>query len=97
MLLNSIVEEHSDRRGCIACDDTIDFVNDMTELVDRVNDADSKLVALDIALLTVEEAIEALDNVDDSYGAIGVLIFETIELTRKTKINCTDLDIISKQ
>ena len=96
ILLNSIVEDHSDRRGFIACDDTFDFINDMTGLIDRVNDTDNKLVALDIVLLTLEEAMEALGNADDSYGAIDGFIFETIELIRTTIINCVDMDIKSK-
>lgn len=65
----------------------------MEDLLDKVRDTDNTLLALDIAFLILDEAIEAFQYADDSNGEIGSLVSETIDLIGETAIEGDALDI----
>ncbi|GJM75806.1 hypothetical protein HMSSN036_80220 [Paenibacillus macerans] len=55
------------------------------------------LLAVDIALLLMEEAIEAFGYADDSDGDIGVMAEEALELVGEIAEESRDLDVEQRQ
>ena len=69
-LMNSIVRKYMGREGFIDYRHSIDFANEMLELLDKVDQTyrvnHNFLLALDISVLILEESIEAFQYSDDS-------------------------------
>ncbi|MGB9813896.1 MAG: SWIM zinc finger family protein [Thermovenabulum sp.] len=92
-LIDSIVRKYKDRDGFISYRETYDFVSEMEDLLEKVRDTEDILLALDIAFLVLEKAVEAFQYADDSDGNIGFLVSETIEVIGDIVANSQDLDI----
>ncbi|MFB5763628.1 hypothetical protein [Paenibacillus medicaginis] len=78
-LIDSIVKKYTGREGLIPYRETHNFT---TELLAVLQDADKTadaLLELEIALLVLEEGIEAFQYADDSNGNIGMLVGVTLE------------------
>lgn len=92
-LIDSIVRKYGGREGFITYREAYDFVCEMEEILEKIRVTKDKLLALDIAFLLLNEAIEALQYTDDSDGYIGSLVTETLEQIGETIADNTDLDI----
>jgi len=96
-LMNSIVSKYTSGEGFISYRGTSEFVNEMWELLDKAREMynvnNNFILALDIALLVLEEAIKAFQYADDSNGEIGGLISEIIELVDEIVCESEQLDI----
>lgn len=92
-LIDAIVRKYTGREGFVKYRETYDFASEMEDLLEKVRDTDNILLALDIAFLILDEAIEAFQYADDSNGEIGSLVAETIELIGETAIESDALDI----
>lgn len=79
-LLNSLVNEHIGRDFYIHYNRVYNFAYDMSNLlydgVEKALTNNNYLLALDIALIAMEECLEAFQYADDSGGSIGMLINE---------------------
>ncbi len=78
-LIDSIVKKYIAREGFIPYRETYYFVNEMETLLEKANHTDNIILAIDIAFLLLNEAIEAFQYADDSNGDIGGLVLEVIE------------------
>lgn len=65
----------------------------MKDLFEKVRDTDDPLLALDIAFLLLNEAVEAFQYADDSSGEIGSLAEETIEVIDEIVSDSDDFKI----
>jgi len=92
-LIESIVRKYTGREGFIPYRETHGFVNEMEKLLEKVRDTDDILLALDIALLLLNEAVEAFQYADDSNGEIGYLVSETIDLIGEIATDSAGFDI----
>ncbi len=100
-LLDSIVRKYTGREGFISYRETSGFVNEIFELIDKVRetyeDSNNFILALDMALLLLEESIEAFQYADDSDGEIGGLVSEIIELLAEIVEESEQLDIKTRE
>lgn len=96
-LISSIVRKYTGREGFIKYGETYDFVSEMEELLEKARNMNDILLALDIAFLVLNEAIEAFQYADDSDGDIGGLVSETIDLIREIISYRKDLDYNIKE
>ncbi|MCM3701372.1 SWIM zinc finger domain-containing protein [Paenibacillus macerans] len=96
-LIQSIVRKHTGRDGFIPYGATADFTREMGEVFEKAGNSDNPLLAVDIALLLMEEAIEAFQYADDSDGDIGALMEETLELIGEIAAESHDLDAEQRQ
>ncbi len=96
-LMESIVRKYIGREGFITYSEIYGFVSEMEDLLEKVRNTDNTLLALDIAFLVLEEAIEAFQYADDSNGEIDSLVTETIELIREIIIDNEDLNINQRE
>lgn len=91
-LIDSIVRKYTAREGFITYRETYGFVSEMENLLEKARDTDDILLALDIAFLLLNEAVEAFQYADDSNGDIGSLVTGTIELIGDIVTDSTELD-----
>lgn len=96
-LMESIVRKYSGREGFIPYRETYGFVNEMEDILEKVRNTNDILLALDIAFLLLNEAVEAFQYADDSNGEIGSLVSETIELIGEIVTDSADLDIALRE
>lgn len=78
-LIDSIAKKYIAREGFISYRETYYFVDEMETLLEKVNHTDNIILAIDIAFLLLNEAIEAFQYADDSNGDIGGLVLEVLE------------------
>ncbi|MDF0728258.1 hypothetical protein PY093_16455 [Cytobacillus sp. S13-E01] len=90
-LINSIVRKYTGREGFIKYRNTRDFVIELEDVVEKAKSTENVLLALDIALLLLEEAMDAFQYADDSGGDIGSLVTETLELIGEIAIKCKEI------
>lgn len=79
-IIDSIAIKYTGREGFITYRNTWRFVSELEGIVEKVRNMENVQIAVDIALLLLEEAIDAFSYADDSNGDIGSLITETLEL-----------------
>jgi hypothetical protein len=91
-LIRSIVRKYTGREGFIKYRDTSAFVREMDILVEKARNTENILLALDIALLLLKEAIGAFQYADDSGGDIGFLVTETLELIEEISTDWDEID-----
>lgn len=91
--IDAIVRKYTGREGCISYRETYDFAYEMRDILDKVRDTESPLLALDIVLLLLREAIGSFQYADDSDGFIGELVWETIGLIEERVSDSRGLDI----
>lgn len=83
-LIASIVKKHTGRRGYIEYRGVDNFAREIVEVLERAGESENALLAADIALLVLEEAIEAFQYADDSDGGISWLVDEALDQIRAT-------------
>ena len=93
-LINKIVRKYTDREGFIKYRETSAFVMEMDAVVNKARHTENPLLAFNIALLLLEEAIGAIQYADDSDGDIGGLITDSLQLISEivTNVNENDKD-----
>ena len=91
-LIDSIVRKYTGREGFIKYRDTGAFVRELEDVVEKARNTENVLLALDIALLLLEEAIGAFQYADDSGGNIGFLVTETLEVIEEIATNGNLID-----
>jgi len=79
-LINAIVRKYKGRNGFINYRDIGAFTSEMESVAEKARTTQNPLLAVDIALLLLGEAINAFQYADDSGGDIGSLVMETLEL-----------------
>lgn len=100
-LIDSVVRKYTGKEGFIKYRDTGAFVTELEDVVDKARNTEDPLVALDIALLLLMEAMGAFQYADDSSGDIGALVSEALALiaeiaTSQTKIGNERFEIVTK-
>jgi uncharacterized Zn finger protein len=100
-LIDSVVRKYTGKEGFIKYRDTGAFVTELEDVVEKARNTEDPLVALDIALLLLMEAMGAFQYADDSSGDIGALVSEALALiaeitTSQTKIGNERFEIITK-
>ncbi|MGG7621276.1 SWIM zinc finger family protein [Bacillus coreaensis] len=100
-LIDSVVRKYTGREGFIKYRDTGAFVTELEDVVDKARNTEDPLVALDIALLLLMEAMGAFQYADDSSGEIGALVSKALTLiaeiaTSQTKMGNERFEIITK-
>jgi hypothetical protein len=93
MLINSIVRKYTGREGFIKYRDTSGFVKELENVIEKARDSVNVRLAMDIAMLLLEEAIGAFQYADDSGGDIGFLVTKTLELIEEMAANCNERGI----
>ena len=91
-LIHSIVRKYTGREGFIKYRDTGAFVRELDSVVEKARNTENVLLALDIALLLLKEAIGAIQYADDSNGDIGYLVTETLELIEEISTDWDEID-----
>lgn len=80
VLVRSIVHKHKGRGGFIAYSETEHFSSELGECLVQIEDCANSAVALELAFVLLEEAVEAFQYADDSDGDIGSLVDDTLEV-----------------
>lgn len=78
-LMDSIVNRYVGRDGFIPYRETHSFAMDMLALLEGTAGAKNSILALEIALLVLQEGVEAFQYADDSDGNIGMLVAESLD------------------
>ncbi|MEI3614117.1 SWIM zinc finger family protein [Pseudogracilibacillus sp. SO30301A] len=91
-LINTIVRKYTGREGFIKYRDTSDFVSELEGVIEKARNMENVLVAVDIALLLLGEAINAFSYADDSSGNIGSLAMESLELIEEIVSRCDNIN-----
>ncbi|XID90345.1 hypothetical protein ACF3MZ_17530 [Paenibacillaceae bacterium WGS1546] len=78
-LIESIVKQYVGREGFIPYRQTNDFANEILEMLEETNSEQDPSLALEIALLVLEEGVNAFQYADNSDGDIDMLVEETLE------------------
>jgi len=81
-LMDSIVNKYVGRDGFIPYRETYSFAMDMLDLLEETDEARDSGLALEIALLVLQEGVAAFQYADDSDGNIGMLVEESLESIR---------------
>jgi hypothetical protein len=68
VLIDSIVRKYTGREGFIKYRETGAFVRELDDVVEKARNTENVLLAMDIALLLLEEGIGAFQYADDSGG-----------------------------
>lgn len=76
--IKSIVKKYVGREGFIPYRETYGFASEMLKLLENTNISQDESLALEIALLVLEEGIAAFQYADDSNGDIGMLVGEAL-------------------
>lgn len=92
-LINSIVRKYCGRDRFISYRQAYYFVNDMVMVLEKANNTNDMILAIDIALLILDEAMKSFQYADDSGGDIGMLVSETFRTIRSIIENNKDIDI----
>ena len=79
-LIKSLVQQYAGRKRFISYRQTFDFAYELSEVLKRARETENRLLALDIALLILKEAVRTYDFADDSAGAIGGVVADTLDL-----------------
>lgn len=78
-LIQSMVHKYMSK-GFIHYRQASDFSRELSEVLEKVADTNDMLLAMDIAILVLTEAIGAFQYADDSSGDIGSVVNEAIQL-----------------
>lgn len=84
--IHSIIRKYTGREGFIRYRDASAFVRELDEVLEKARNTDDALLAIDISLLLIEEAIDAFQYADDSGGDIGSLVTEIFEVIGEISI-----------
>lgn len=92
-LIQSIVKRYCAREGYISRGKAYKFVNDIEVILNKAETTEDSILAVDIAMLILDEAMEAFQYADDSDGYIGMLVSETIDTIKNIIEDSKDADI----
>lgn len=92
-LIHSIVRKYTGREGFITYRNTGAFVSELGDILKRARNIANVSVAVDVTLLLLEEAIDAISYSDDSSGHIGFLVTESLELLEELVIKIVETGI----
>jgi len=79
-LIRRIVNKYAGRGGFIAYGEISDYVEEMVGILEKARHTADRLLALEIIILVLHEAMEAFQYADDSDGEIGGLASDCIEV-----------------
>lgn len=79
-LIRRIVNKYAGRGGFIAYGEISDYVDEMVGVLEKARNTADSLLALEIIILVLHEAVEAFQYVDDSNGEISGLVSDCIEV-----------------
>lgn len=96
-LIKSIVKKHCGRSNFISYKDAYYFANDMENVLEKAMSTENMLLAADIALLVLDEGMEAFQYADDSDGDIGMLVSESMETIKTIIDNNKEIDVNIKE
>lgn len=85
-LMNSIVKKYSGSQYFIEYNKVYLFVNEMKQVLEKSSIIKNEILALEVAILILEEAIKSLQYADDSDGNIGYLISEAIDSIKEIRL-----------
>lgn len=86
-LIRSIVHKYSGRIGFIEYREAGAFVGELGDCLLQVEECEDVLLAMDLAFLLLDEAIEAFQYTDDSNGDVGSLVEDTLgTIERKVEV-----------
>ena len=99
-LIKSIVKKYAGRQHFIEYHQTYLFTEEIREVLNKAVDAKNKLLAIEMVVLVLEEAIAAFQYADDSDGEIGQLVSDTIsyieDIGEDTRDNNTKTEIFER-
>ena len=96
-LMNSIIKKYIGREGYITYRYTSSFADEMEEVLEKARSIEDPFLSLDIAFMMLEESIEAFNYADDSNGAIGSLVDDTMSLIEEIVMDCDDLELPQRE
>lgn len=99
-LMNSIVKKYSGSQYFIEYNKVYLFVNEMKQVLEKSSIIKNEILALEVSILILEEAIKSLQYADDSDGNIGYLISEAInsikEISLRKKYEKTSEEVFKR-
>lgn len=81
--IEKIEDNYSDRYGFIGYAETMDYADDMEELLDKRSDVEDPVLKAEVAWRILRKAVGALKYADDSGGSFELLIDSAIETIRQ--------------
>lgn len=81
-MIRTIKREYM-QRGFVSYREASGFAEELSEVADKAGMVENPFVALDIAFVLLEEAVEAFEYVDDSDGDVGWLVSYTLDRIRE--------------
>lgn len=90
--IDAVVKKYTKEEGFIRYRQGYNFVEEMEYIFEKIEVTNDCLIALDIAIILLEEAISAIQYADDSHGEIGGLISNSMNAIYEiaTKPNLTE-------
>lgn len=88
--IHLIVRKYTGREGFIRYRDANAFVRELEDIVEKARNTENVHLAIDIALLLLEEAVKAFQYADDSNGDIGFLVTETLNVLGEIAIKAKE-------
>lgn len=79
-LIRRIVNKYAGRGGFIEYGEISDYVGEMVGILEKARNTEDSLLALEIIIQVLHEAMEAFQYADDSDGEIGGLVSECFEV-----------------
>ncbi|GKV64821.1 MULTISPECIES: SWIM zinc finger domain-containing protein [unclassified Sporosarcina] len=95
--IHLIVHRNQGRRGFIEYGETSRFVRELDECLVEVGECADEVLALDLAFLLLNEAVNAFQYADDSDGDIGMLADEVAELIEKIVVEALETGSAQRQ
>lgn len=89
-LVRTIVNTYAGRGGFISYRETGDFASDLGDCLIQIENSADAVIALDLAFILLEEAMEAFQYADDSDGDIGGLVEDTLEVVNVMMIDAIE-------
>lgn len=89
-LINSIVKKYSGSQYFIEYNRVYLFVDEMKQVLEKSSIINNEILALELSILILEEAIKSLQYADDSDGNIGYLISEAINSIKEISLRKKD-------
>ena len=95
--MQAVVRKYAGRGGFIEYPKVGAFADEIGSLLEKAKKTEDSLLALDIIILLLHEAVEAYQYADDSYGDIGGLVSDCFEVMEDLILGEQFSDSSSKQ
>ncbi|MBD7985942.1 hypothetical protein H9649_15325 [Sporosarcina sp. Sa2YVA2] len=92
-LIDSITHKFLAKEGYISYRNVDDFADDLTRVLERVETIEDSLIAMEVAGLLLTEAVNSYQYADDSGGAIGDLVDQTMTIIQSIAEESTDVNV----